>query len=253
MKNALDFRADCIALTGKTYPARYEVSADKVRVITSAVMDGKLQPVGIEIPADDPYYSAALAAAKGEAAPQVEEERAETIPADEAAAAPVEAQAQEGEAQQGEGEPAETISAEEAAPQPEAAAEAPAEPVEAQAQEEAPQEGEAQQIEEEPAETIPADEETAAPADDPKPARPVPEKSFIGESISGKGWSIVFDGGCNRTRVIVTAALKDKARPVIENAGFYYSPTLDSWNKKLTFKAYRAAQALAQSLTAALA
>lgn len=249
MKTALDFRADCIALTGKTYPARYEVSADKVRVITSAVMDGKLQPVGIEIPADDPYYSAALAAAKGEAAPQAEEERAETIPADVEAPAPVESQAQ-----QGEGEPAETISAEEAAPQPEAvAAEAPAEPVEAQAQEEAPQEGEAQQAEEEPAETIPTDEEATAPADDPKPARPVPEKSFIGESISGKGWSIVFDGGCNRTRVIVTAALKDKARPVIENAGFYYSPTLDSWNKKLTFKAYRAAQALAQSLTVALA
>lgn len=249
MKNALDFRADCIALTGKTYPARYEVSADKVRVITSAVMDGKLQPVGIEIPADDPYYSAALAAAKGEAAPQAEEERAETIPADVEAPAPIESQAQ-----QGKEEPAETISAEEAAPQPEAvAAEAPAEPVEAQAQEEAPQEGEAQQAEEEPAETIPTDEETAAPADDPKPARPVPEKSFIGESISGKGWSIVFDGGCNRTRVIVTAALKDKARPVIENAGFYYSPTLDSWNKKLTFKAYRAAQALAQSLTVALA
>lgn len=249
MKTALDFRADCIALTGKTYPARYEVSADKVRVITSAVMDGKLQPVGIEIPADDPYYSAALAAARGEAAPQAEEERAETIPDEEEAAAPVESKAQ-----QVEEELAETISADEAAPQAEAvAAEAPAEPVEAQAQEEAPQESEAQQAEEEPAENIPTDEETAAPADDPKPARPVPEKSFIGESISGKGWSIVFDGGCNRTRVIVTAALKDKARPVIENAGFYYSPTLDSWNKKLTFKAYRAAQALAQSLTAALA
>lgn len=244
MKTALDFRADCIALTGKTYPARYEVSADKVRVITSAVMEGKLQPVGIEIPADDPYYSAALAAAKGEAAPQAEEERAETIPADVEAPAPVESQAQ-----QIEEEPAETISAEEAAPQPEAVAdEAPAGPVEAQAQED-----EAQQAEEEPAETIPADEEAAASADDPKSARPVPEKSFIGESISGKGWSIVFDGGCNRTRVIVTAALKDKARPVIESAGFYYSPTLDSWNKKLTFKAYRAAQALAQSLTAALA
>jgi len=81
----------------------------------------------------------------------------------------------------------------------------------------------------------------------------VPEKTFIGTSISGHGYSIVFDGGCNRTRVIVTDDVKEKARPIIEKAGFYYSAALDSWNKKLTFRAYRAAQALAAELEKALA
>ena len=92
------------------------------------------------------------------------------------------------------------------------------------------------------------------PARNPKQARgPVPEKPFIGTTISGTGYSIVFDGGCNRTRVIVTDDVKEKARPIIEKAGFYYSVALDSWNKKLTFRAYRAAQELAAELEKALA
>ena len=90
--------------------------------------------------------------------------------------------------------------------------------------------------------------------DDPKATRgPVPEKTFKNETISGKGWSIVFDAGCNRTRVIISDPVKAAARPIVEAAGFYYSRTLDSWNKKLTFRAYRAANALADKLRAALA
>ena len=112
--------------------------------------------------------------------------------------------------------------------------------------------------------TIPADVAPAAAQDgqqdaptapaDPKATRgPVPEKTFINEVIAGKGWSIVFDAGCNRTRVIIAEPVKAAARPIVEAAGFYYSRQLDSWNKKLTFRAYRAANALADKLRAALA
>ena len=91
-------------------------------------------------------------------------------------------------------------------------------------------------------------------AADPKATRgPVPEKTFINEVIAGNGWSIVFDAGCNRTRVIITEPVKAAARPIVEEAGFYYSKNMDSWNKKLTFRARRAALNLADKLRAALA
>ena len=97
-----------------------------------------------------------------------------------------------------------------------------------------------------------AQELTAAA--DPKATRgPVPEKTFINEVIAGNGWSIVFDAGCNRTRVIITEPVKAAARPIVEEAGFYYSKNMDSWNKKLTFRARRAALNLADKLRAALA
>lgn len=98
------------------------------------------------------------------------------------------------------------------------------------------------------------EEMTTAAADDPKATRgPVPEKTFKNEVIAGNGWSIVFDAGCNRTRVIIAEPVKAAARPIVEEAGFYYSKNLDSWNKKLTFRAYRAAEKLAEKLRAALA
>ena len=93
--------------------------------------------------------------------------------------------------------------------------------------------------------SVPAAEKTAR--------GPAKEKDFAGESISGKGWSIVFDTGLNRTRVIVTASLREKLAPMIENAGFYYSKAMNSWNKKLTHKAHRAALALADEIRTALA
>ena len=111
-----------------------------------------------------------------------------------------------------------------------------------------------------------ADETDTAPAADErpetisaarapeKPARgPAKEKDFAGESISGKGWSIVFDTGLNRTRVIVADPLRDKLSPMIENAGFYFSKAQNSWNKKLTHRAHRAALALADEIRTALA
>ena len=100
-----------------------------------------------------------------------------------------------------------------------------------------------------------AEPETAAmepepePARDPKSARgPVPEKTFIGDVLQGNGWRILFDGTLQRTRVIFEAEPTAAARAVVETAGFYYSRSMNSWNKKLTFKAFRAAQKLAAEL-----
>lgn len=97
-------------------------------------------------------------------------------------------------------------------------------------------------------------ETISAAAAPEKPARgPVKEKDFAGEAISGKGWSIVFDTGLNRTRVIVSDPLREKLAPMIENAGFFFSKNQNSWNKKLTHRAHRAALALADEIRAALA
>ena len=84
---------------------------------------------------------------------------------------------------------------------------------------------------------------------DPKSSRgPVPEKTFIGETIQGTGWKIVFDGEKQRTRVIFDKDPINAVRKVLEEAGFYYSSVMNSWNKKLTFKAYRAAKELSGKL-----
>lgn len=91
--------------------------------------------------------------------------------------------------------------------------------------------------------------EPAEPARDPKQAcGPVPDKLFVGMEIKGKGWKIVFDGGYDRTRVIFKRRPSEAAREAVKAAGFYWSPALESWNKKLSFKAFRAAQELAQQL-----
>lgn len=98
------------------------------------------------------------------------------------------------------------------------------------------------------AETVKA--EPAKAARDPKQARgPVPEKTFIGETIQGNGWKIIFDSEANRTRVIFEKTPTAAAKAATENAGFYYSSAMNSWNKKLTFKAYRAAKALSSQLS----
>lgn len=87
-------------------------------------------------------------------------------------------------------------------------------------------------------------------ARDPKTARgPVPDKTFAGSQINGNGWKILFDERTARTRVIFNSAPTDAARAAVETAGFYYSRALNSWNKKLTWKAYRAAQALSGTLS----
>ena len=89
------------------------------------------------------------------------------------------------------------------------------------------------------------------PAADPKAARAAaPEKTFAGTEIVGNGWKILFDAATQRTRIIFAAEPTPAAKKVLDDAGFFYSGRMDSWNKKLTFRAYRAAQFVAQELTA---
>ena len=89
------------------------------------------------------------------------------------------------------------------------------------------------------------------PAADPKAARAAaPEKTFAGTEIAGNGWKILFDAEQQRTRIIFADAPTDAAKKVLDAAGFFYSGRMQSWNKKLTFRAYRAAQFVAQELNA---
>ena len=219
------FTAQTLTVNGKTFPARYELQddADMKRgqlyptVHIWATVDEKA--VLIDVPADDPEYYAALKACQ-------------EAPADHSTEEEVPAQVEE-EAPQAQEETPADHSTEEEAP--------------AQAEEEAPQaQEEAPQAQEE----TPADHSTEeAPARDPKQARgPIPEKTFAGTSINGARYKILFDDVAQRTRVIIPQEHRDALRAAVEKAGFYYSPILDSWNKKLTFKAYRAAQALALEL-----
>lgn len=130
----------------------------------------------------------------------------------------------------------------------------------AAAQEPQPEPEQAADVEpEQPAQEQPADVEPEQaqeeqpqeeqPARDPKQARgPVPDKAFVGLEIKGKGWKIVFDGSYDRTRVIFKRKPSNAAREALDKHGFFWSPAMQSWNKKLTHKAFRAAQALALEL-----
>lgn len=90
-----------------------------------------------------------------------------------------------------------------------------------------------------------------APVEAPSPKDahgPIPEKTFIDTTIQGAGWRIHFDPATQRTRVFIDSNASAAFRKAIEQAGFHWSSSMQSFNKKLTFRAYRAAQALAQSL-----
>ena len=211
---------------GKTFPARYELqdSADMKRgqlapvVHIFATVDEKT--VKIDVPSDDEYYSAALHAAQ-EAAKLGEQPAQEETPVDHS-------------------------SDEQPAPETDDEQPSEAEP-EQPAQEETPVD---HSNDEQPS----AETASEQPARDPKQARgAIPEKTFVGTSIKGARYEIIFDAETQRTRVIVPKEYRDAARATIEKAGFYYSAPLDSWNKKLTFRAYRAAVALAAELEKVLA
>lgn len=71
-----------------------------------------------------------------------------------------------------------------------------------------------------------------------------PEKHFAGTEICGSGFKIVFDG---KTRVIVSD-LSEEQKAMITDAGFFYNTTTKSYNKKMTWRAYRSALRLADLL-----
>ena len=219
------FTADSFTCNGKTYPARYEAADGGAVFVYTAAEDAAGKEIRIRFDESHPDFKA-LQAVLSPAAP-VEDPQ------------PVESPAAEEERPAGipEGYTATTTAA--------------GNVITVQRNE---------YDEEQTAEDAPQPvEETAAPVEapaaDPQPVeaaqpRQIPEKTFIGESITGKGWKIFFDGHAARTRVIFENTPTDAARAAVEKAGFYFSAAMDSWNKKLTFKAYRAAQALAGELSA---
>lgn len=107
----------------------------------------------------------------------------------------------------------------------------------------------AKPVETKPAPAAKQPKAATKPAEPAKPVVPA-DNAWIGTVIEGKGWRIAFDEAAQRTRVIFAADPSAKQKAAIDAAGFYWSNTTKSWNKKLTRKAYRAAQALAETLNA---
>ena len=221
-----DFTNDTITCAGRTFPVKFSVTPSG-SVMVFVTMPDSDKPARVRFTPKDEAYPAALAAAKGELSGAYEQPE---TPAEEPApveAAPVEEPAEERPEIISNPVEAETPTAE---PVPVLEEQEPAAPVETETP---------------TAEPVPA----AVPVEQATP-RTIPEKTFIGETITGKGWRILFDGEAQRTRVCFDAAPTDAARAAVEKAGFYFSAALNSWNKKLTFKAHRAAVALSGELSA---
>lgn len=242
MMNAA-FTAHEITVNSKTFPAEYSISPSGT-VFAFVTVQENGQPVSLRIKIDpaDPNHAAALAAA------QQERNEAHTAEPE----APTQQEQDEAPAPDAEPEtPTQQEQTEEPAPATEPEAPTQPEQVEAPAEPETPTLQEQTEASAEPEVPAPQeqDEPHEEPARNPKQARgPVPEKNFIGLEIKGNGWKIVFDGSYDRTRVIFKRKPSTKAREAVENAGFFWSPVMQSWNKKLTFKAWRAAQSLAMEL-----
>lgn len=208
--NTFSFTPNSFTCNGKTYPATFTMNAAGAVVVHAAGVVQEGKQIHIVFKPDHAAFSAAKAAALESAQPAP---AVEEIPAP----APVPEEQQPAEETPA---AAEEPAAVEAITAPETAA--PAAP-------------------EQPAEEIPEGKKTRGP---------VPEKTFIGDSIQGKGYKIYFDGNTSRTRVIFDADPTAAARAALDKAGFYFSAAMNSWNKKLTFKAYRAALALNAELSA---
>lgn len=239
-----EFTPETITAKGKTFPAEYSISTDSVTVFVK--VDDTGTPARIRFEPKDGQYdecrAAALAAADAWKAKRAEQQDADK-PAETASAAPVVADEKPVK------KPARKTAKKPARKDPTPAAERP-EIISSSADAETPA---APAEDPAPAET-PASNADAGTPDNGKAARgPVPEKTFIGTEITGKGWKVLFDGAEKRTRFIFEEDPTPAARAELDAAGFYYSPSLNSWNKKLTFKAYRAAQALAAKLSAVYA
>jgi hypothetical protein len=79
-------------------------------------------------------------------------------------------------------------------------------------------------------------------------ARPEPKKEPATPPIIGKGFRIVFNEELSRTQIIFTKFPCKAVRELVKEAGFFWSPTNQAWQKKLTAKARRAAEEVAAKL-----
>lgn len=252
MKNTFAFASESITVNGIQFPASYSVSAKSGDVYVFAIVkpsaDEPDMPVRIHIASGMPMHAEALAAAQAVKAPKgspVSEpevapaEKADVAPAPVADPAPVDKPADK---------PAEKPARKAKAPR--AAKPAKAEPA-PKAADPAPVDKPADKPARKAKAPKAAKPAKAEPAPAPK-AEPVANagKPWIGTRIEGAGWHIAFDADAGRTRVVFADAPSAAQKSAIEAAGFFWSAQLKSWNKKLTCKAYRAAQALAADLAA---
>ena len=235
---AWKFTPASIALNGHVFAADKYAVADKGDVYVLAKVEGVA--VRIHVGKASPVYHEALEAAVAFTQPKAEKPAEPKPEAAAEPAKPVEAKSAEPAKQ---AKPATKRKAPaKAAKQPEAAAE-PAKPVEAKPAKPAKQAKPAA----EPAK--PVAKAAAKPTEPAKPVVPA-DNAWIGTAIEGKGWRIAFDEATQRTRVIFAADPSAKQKAAIDAAGFFWSNTTKSWNKKLTRKAYRAAVALSETLNA---
>ena len=245
------FTPASIALNGHVFAADKYAIAEKGDVYVLAKVEGVA--VRIHVGKASPVYHEALEAAVAFTQPKAEkpaEKPAEPAKPVEPKAAEPAKQAKPATKRKAPAKAAKQPKAEQPAKQPaEQPAAEPAKPVEPKAAEPAKQAKPATKRKapakaaKQPAETKPAAE----------PAKPVATAdAWIGTTIEGKGWRIVFDDAAQRTRVIVDDDVPNEERVLIAvaDAGFFWSNTTKSWNKKLTRKAYRAAKLLAETLNA---
>lgn len=247
---AWTFAPDSVTVNGYTSTARYSLAKDATLYVFAGMLTpdtDKLTPVRFALkPAQGEIYTAALSAAGLTPAPEEPAATVEDVgPAE--PAAPVE-----------DVEPAEPAApvedvgpAEPAAPAEDVRPAEPAAPVEDVGPKRAPRKKAAPAVKADP---VQAEEAAPAPVEDvgsDEPVKPAPvEKPWIGTSISGDGWKIDFDAKVERTCIRFAATPTTAQKAIVDAAGFYYRNDLKCFVKKLTCKAYRAAQSVAAGLKA---
>jgi len=250
MKHNFQFKGNIMSINGNAWEVEYiaDPSGALLVFVTMDAADADKDAI-IVIQPDDPLFAAAMAAAVAvgdvtNAAEPVQpvEEVEQTEEAADDGAETVEAETPAEEAP----EAAEPVQPVEEVEQTEEAADDGAETVEAEAPaEEAPEAAE-------PVQPVEEAEQAEEARPDPKQAHgPIPEKTFIGTEIPLPCGKILFDAETERTRIILNDSPTAETVQKIKEAGFFYSPRTKSYNKKLTFRAYRAAVKLAADLNAA--
>ena len=246
------FSPTTMTVNGRTFGASYSVArGGDVYVFTGvqAAPGAQRIPVRMHITQDMPMHADALAAAR--LAAETETPKADPAPVEAPKAqapAPVQDAPKPAKAAKPKAKPALADAPKAQAPAPVQDAPKAAKP--AKAPKAAKPKAKPAPVQEAPKAQAPAPVQDAAQAVC-KPAADAAQavcKAWIGSTITGKGWRIVFDGDAQRTRVIFDAKPTAAQAAAVDAARFYYSPSMGSYNKHLTCKAYKAAQALAQTL-----
>lgn len=247
---AWTFAPDSVTVNGYTSTARYSLAKDSTLYVFAGMLTpgtDKLTPVRFALkPAQGEIYTAALSAAGLTPAPEEPAATVEDVGPAEPAAPVEDVEPTEPAA------PVEDVGpAEPAAPAEDVRPAEPAAPVENVKPKRAPRKKAVPAVKADP---VQAEEAAPAPVEDvgsDEPVKPAPvEKPWIGTSISGDGWKIDFDAKVERTCIRFAATPTAAQKAIVDAAGFYYRNDLKCFVKKLTCKAYRAAQSVAAGLKA---